>query len=285
MSIIVNTNVQSLVAQRNLTDATNGLNRATERLSTGLKINRAVDDSAGLYVATGLASQLSGLEQCQTNISLGINVLQITEGDLTTIQNDVMRIKDLTTQAASSIYSTASRNALAQEITARVLEINRIAAASSFNGLSLLAGVAPLGTAGFRIQVGAGSDQPANSIVIDSTIFKSASAGGIGLTWATATSIATTTAAAAFIKTCEDVLTEVTNRRTTLGVAQSRLEMAAEGLATTIENVASAKSTIMDTDVASEVSNYTKQQILQQISTSILTQANQAPSVALSLLQ
>ena len=285
MSIIVNTNVQSLVAQRNLTAGTAGLNKATERLSTGLKINRAVDDAAGLYIATGLGSQLSGLEQCQTNISLGINVLQITEGDLTTIQNDVLRIKDMATQAASSIYSTESRNALAQEISARVAEINRIANASSFNGLNLLAGTSPLGTAGFRIQVGSGSDQDANSIVISPNIFASASAGGIGLTWVTATSIATTTAAAAFIKTCEDVLTQVTNRRTTLGVAQSRLEMAGEGLATTIENVSSAKSTITDTDMASEVSEYTKHQILQQISSSILTQANQAPSVALSLLQ
>ena len=285
MSIIVNTNVQSLVAQRNLSTATNRLNSSTERLSTGLRINSAVDDSAGLFVATGLSSQLSGSQQCQNNIALGINVLQIAEGDLTTIQSDVMRIKDLTTQAASGTYSTSSRQAIAQEITARVQEINRISAASTFNGLHLLNGSSPLGTEGLKIQVGAGSDQTANAITIDKTIFKSASAGGIGLSWVTATSIATTTSAAAFIKTCEDVLTEVTNRRTTLGVAQSRLEMAQDGLAVTIENVSSAKSTIMDTDVASEVSEYTKQQILQQISTSILTQANQAPSVALSLLQ
>jgi len=193
MSIIVNTNVQSLVAQKNLTLATSGLNKATERLSTGLRINSAVDDSAGLYVATGLSSQLSGSQQCQNNIALGINVLQIAEGDLTTIQNDVMRIKDLATQAASGTYSTSSRTALAQEITARVLEINRISAASTFNGLQLLNGSSPLGVNGLKIQVGAGSDQTANAITIDQTIFASASAGGIGLSWVTATSIATTT--------------------------------------------------------------------------------------------
>ena len=281
MSIIVNTNVQSMVAQRNLTKATNGLNNATERLSTGLKINRASDDAAGLYIATGLQSQLSGLEQCQTNIQLGINVLNIAEGDLTTIQDNIMRIKDLATQAANGTYSTSARTAIASEIDARISEIDRIANASNFNGIQLLTGTGVSG--GLVIHVGAGNTAN-DAITVDSSVFGDGTHTGISLTWNKSTSVSSVSNANTFISTCEAALTRVTDKRTAIGVAQSRLEMASEGLATTIENVSSAKSTIMDTDVASEVANYTKQQILQQISTSILTQANQAPSVALSLL-
>ena len=285
MSLIVNTNVQSLVAQKNLTSATKKLSTATERMSTGMKINHAADDAAGLFIATSLQAQLSGSQQCQTNISLGINVLQIVEGDLTNIQNNVMRIKDLTTQAASGTYATSSRDAIAQEITARVAEINRLAVASRFNGLNLLDGTSPLATTGLKLQVGAGADQVANAVTVEPEIFANASQGAIGLNWDPKTSIATTSAAAAYIAVCEASLENITSRRTAIGVAQSRIEMTAEGLATTIENISASKSTIMDTDIAQTVSDYVNAQILQSISTSILTQANQAPSVALSLLQ
>ena len=283
MSIIVNTNVQSMVAQKNLTQATNGLNKATTRLSTGLRINNAADDAAGLYIATNLQSQISGLEQCKTNIALGMNVLSIAEGDLTTIQNNIMRIKDLATQAASGTYSTSARNAIADEIQARMDEIDRVAGASNFNGIKLF-NTDGLGTSGLTIHVGA-SNTSNDAITVNKDVFKSAGHDNLSLSWTKATSVATVSAANTFIATCETALTNVTDRRTAIGVAQSRLEMSGESLATTIENVSSAKSTIMDTDVASEVATYTRQQILQQITTSILTQANQSPSIALSLLQ
>ena len=286
MAVIVNTNVQSLIAQRNLNKATNGLNTTTERLSTGLRINRASDDAAGLFVAKGLEAQLRGSQQCQTNISLGINVLQIAEGDLTTIQDNVMRIKDLATQAANGVYSTSARTAMANEVNARVAEINRIAAASEFNGIKLLDGSGFTG--GLRLQVGHGSGSTANAIVITDVFTNStAASAGIGLAenaTAVNTAFATATAAAGFIATCEASLQEISTKRAAIGVAQSRLEMASEGLATTIENVSSAKSTVMDTDIASTTADYTKNQILQQISSAMLTQANQAPSIALSLI-
>ena len=290
MSIIVNTNVQSMVAQRNLTKATDGLNKATTRLSTGLRINNASDDAAGLYIATNLQSQISGLEQCKTNISLGLNVLSIAEGDLTTIQNNIMRIKDLATQAASGTYSTSARTAIADEIDARIQEINRVAGASNFNGIKLFSndGLGAESGGGLVLHVGNGSDtetEKNNSITVASSVFSAATNTSISLTWDKETSVKTVASANAFISTCETALTNITNRRTAIGVAESRLEMAAEGLSTTLENVSAAKSTIMDTDVASEVAAYTKQQILQQITTSILTQANQSPSIALSLLQ
>ena len=340
MSVIVNTNVQSLIAQRNLTSATNGLSKATTQLSTGLKINSAADDAAGLFVAKGMESQLSGSEQCQTNRALGINELQITEGDLITIQDNVQRMKDLATQASSGIYSTTARDAMQAEINSRLEEINRIASASSFNGFNLLDGNSVLEN-GLRIQVGAGSDSGINSINVEG-VFGSSMTWDFGLNYKEnddgnyvdmngnivyqksgdnytdkdgnivfkkdgdgyidersgkkitadelktklATSLSTSTAAVAAqaIQSCEDALTMLTTRRSNLGVAQGRLEMAAEGLATTIENISSAKSTIMDTDVAQTTSDYIKEQILQQISTSVLTQANMAPQIALSLL-
>ncbi len=286
MGVIVNTNVQSLIAQRNLTKSTNGLADATQRLSTGLKINKAADDAAGLFIAKGLESQLRGSQQCQTNIALGVNVLQIAEGDLTTIQDNVMRIKDLTTQAANGVYSTASREAMANEVKARVEEIDRVSKASTFNGINLLDGKSNLLTDGLRLQVGAGSPSDANSITVKD-VFTDSSAKGIGLA-ANSTAIddafATATASAAFIAVCEKSLVDLSTKRANIGVAQSRLEMASEALATTIENVSAAKSTIMDTDVAATTSDYTKNQILQQISSAMLTQANQAPSIALSLI-
>ena len=310
MSVIVNTNVQSLVSQRNLSSATNALNKSTQRLSTGKKINSAVDDAAGLFVAKGLESQLSGSQQCQTNIALGINVLQIAEGDLVNIQDNVQRIKDLATQAASGIYSSQARSAMQDEITARMSEIDRIAASSNFNGISLLNGNAAL-NAGLTIQVGAGSGT--NDSINITGVFGAATCAGLELDKlqdadiadkylavsgagnqtvtgnqdkgaATTLDVHTVQAARGTVKTCETVLNTITDRRSKLGVAQARLESASAGLATTIENLSAAKSTIMDTDIAAETSNYTKQQILQQISSSVLTQANQAPSIALSLM-
>ena len=333
MSVIVNTNVQSLVSQRNLSSATSALNKSTTRLSTGKKINSAVDDAAGLFVAKGLESQLSGSQQCQTNIALGINVLQIAEGDLVNIQDNVQRIKDLATQASSGIYSDQARTAMQDEIDARMCEINRIANSSNFNGISLLNGSQ---STGMVIQVGAGSTSN-DAITVDGDVFKNAAIGkteaDIGTTnaksldlalrvnpnatgtndaylkvdgtacdraaavtdvLANGTDIGDGTKSAlnvndvanarSLVATCEGVLNDITDRRSKLGVAQARLESASAGLATTIENLSAAKSTIMDTDIAAETSNYTKQQILQQISSSVLTQANQAPSIALSLM-
>jgi len=308
MSVIVNTNVQSLVSQRNLASATNALNKSTQRLSTGKKINSAVDDAAGLFVAKGLESQLSGSQQCQTNIALGINVLQIAEGDLVNIQDNVQRIKDLATQASSGIYSDQARGAMQDEITARMNEIDRIANSSNFNGINLLSTSA---VSSIDIQVGAGSG--ANDSISVSGVFGNATCAGLELdklqdadhadkylkvtggdyktvtanqekAQATTLDVHTVQAARGTVKTCEAVLNTITDRRSKLGVAQARLESASAGLATTIENLSAAKSTIMDTDIAAETSNYTKQQILQQISSSVLTQANQAPSIALSLM-
>ena len=311
MAVIVNTNVQSLIAQKNLSNSTNAMNTATKRLSTGMKINNAVDDAAGLFIAKGLETQLSGSKQCQTNLSLGVNVLQIAEGDLSTIQDNIMRIKDLATQASNGVYSTSAQKAMSDEVEARLAEINRVAAASNFNGMELFTENAP---EEMRLQVGAGSDAAANSITIEGvfgSLVTSAAVGGGGLgldgtvtfgaNFKDAAGVQfknknneaidsieklfqSATACAIYIQKCEDAINEISEKRSNIGVIQSRLEMASQGLATTIENISAAKSTIMDTDIAATTAEYTQKQILQQISSSMLLQAIQAPSVALSLL-
>ena len=282
MGVIVNTNVQALISQRNLSNSTNSLNKATQRLSTGMKINSAADDAAGLFIAKGLETQLRGSQQCQTNISLGINVLQIAEGDLSTIQDNLMRIKDLATQAANGVYSTDARTAMKDEVIARCDEINRIAQASNFNGMELFTVSAPSNIA---LQVGAGAASAANCINITGVFGKVTSSSlSIGNASAAGHKMMNSGSAAAFISACGKAINQISTKRSSIGVMQSRLEMAAQGLATTIENISASKSTIMDTDIAATTAEYTKNQILQQISSSMLTQANQAPSIALSLL-
>ncbi len=287
MPVVVNSNVQSLIAQRNLTNATSSLSKSTQRLSTGLRINSASDDAAGLFIAKGLESQLRGSQQCQTNIALGINVLQTAEGDLTTIQDNLLRIKDLATQAASGINSDSARQALANEVKARVAEIDRISEASNFNGMHLLDGN-DTKLQRLRLQVGAGSDE--TNVIYIEDVFVNSDASSLGLIGGTATyqniddAFASATTAGAFIASCENAVNAVSSRRSNLGVIQSRLEMSNDALTTTIENLTASKSTIMDTDIAAETSEYTRSQILQQIASSMLMQANQAPSIALSLL-
>ena len=135
MAIIVNTNMSALKTQRNLNKATNALNNALERMSTGLKINRAADDAAGMYIATNLATQISGSKVAQSNVETGNNVLSIVEGNLDVILDNLNRVRDLAVQAANGVYGTDARTAMAAEVKARSAEITRIAKAANFNGI------------------------------------------------------------------------------------------------------------------------------------------------------
>lgn len=294
MAVVVNTNVSSLVAQRNLTNAQNAMNTSMKRMSTGMKINSAADDAAGLYVAKGLETQIRGSQQAVQNVEVGVNVLQTAEGDLSTIQDNLLRIKDLMIQAANDYYSTDAKNAIRNEVEQRMNEINRLSSASNFNGIYLLNGSVP--STGLRLQIGAGSPTFENSITVKG-VFASASCGALGMLTVSSGSgagaitstldgvFATTTACAAFIANCDSAITSITTKRANLGVAQNRMSSAASSLAITIENLTASKSTIMDTDVAAESSNYTKAQILQQSTAALLVQANSLPQVALQLIR
>ena len=292
MAIIVNTNMSALKTQANLNSATNSLNTALNRMSTGLKINSAADDAAGMFVASNLNTQIRGSKVAQSNVATGINVLQTAEGDYGVIEDNLLRIRDLATQAANGVYDEKSLQAMKDEVDARVAEINRVAKSSNFNGLSLLDGKGIPDT-GLRLQVGANSDSAMNAITVDPEVFANASVQALGLYGAESVNkfdsidkaFESSSNAALFIADVDAALQNVTTRKATIGAVQNRLNSAADSLVTTIENATSAKSTIMDADIAEESANYTKAQILQQTSATLLVQANQLPSLALNLIQ
>ena len=291
MAIIVNTNMSALKTQANLNSATNSLNTALNRMSTGLKINSAADDAAGMFVASNLNTQIRGSKVAQSNVATGINVLQTAEGDYGVIEDNLLRIRDLATQAANGVYDEKSLQAMKDEVDARVAEINRVAKSSNFNGLSLLDGKGIPDT-GLRLQVGANSDSAMNAITVDPEVFANASVQALGLYGAESVNkfdsidkaFESSSNAALFIADVDAALQNVTTRKATIGAVQNRLNSAADSLVTTVENATSAKSTIMDADIAEESANYTKAQILQQTSATLLVQANQLPALALNLI-
>ena len=320
MAIIVNTNMSALKTQTNLTRATNSLNTSLERMSTGLKINRAADDAAGLYVATGLNSQIRGSKVALDNVATGTNVLQTMEGDLDVMLDNLNRIRDLAVQAANSIYSEEAMGAMEQEAQARIDEIDRIALASNFNGLALLSGdIAITGSDtlkqtnddalmqnGLRLQIGANADANANALTLDAEEFFNKTGGGInsttlgkdfdntgmnkmsddtGIRGNLTAAFDSATAAAQYITVVDQAIADISDKKSTIGATMNRLESAEISLTTTVENNTAAKSTIMDADIAEESAEFTKSQILQQTSASLLVQANQLPSIALSLIQ
>lgn len=308
MPIIVNTNITALKTQKSLNSATSTLEKSLERMSTGLKINRAGDDAAGLYVATGLNTQIRGSKVAQNNVETGNNVLSIMEGDLDVILDNLNRIRDLAVQAANSVYSEDAMGAMADEVKQRLLEINRVSDASNFNGLTLLDGDSKLAEQGLRLQVGANADEAGNCIKIEPEFFAKLNSSTLGakttegiqadsgITAADGLSggpnfenvnaaFASASAAAQYINMLDTAINDISNKKATIGATMNRLDAAASSLTTTIENNTAAKSTIMDADIAEESAEYTKAQILQQTSSALLVQANALPQIAISLVQ
>lgn len=285
MGIFVNTNVSSLMAQRSLSNATSSLNKSIERLSTGYRINRAADDAAGLSISQGLESQARGSQQALSNAQTGINLLQTAEGDLSIIQDNLQRIRDLAVQAANGTNGTAERTAIKEEVDQRAKEITRLSSSSTFNAIKILNGSSTT----LMLQIGANYDPTAvslNALTIGSPLGRAdATALGINDTSNLLTnSFTSSTAAASYINLVDSAITSISKRRSTIGSLQNRLDSTVQSLTIKIENMTASKSRIRDTDVAQESANLTKSQILQQASASLLAQANQTPSIALSLL-
>jgi len=286
VSIVVNTNVASLIAQRNLSSNTGNLVKSIERLSSGYRINRAADDAAGLSISENLRGTIRGNKQAINNIQDGINMLQIAEGGLAVINENIQRIRELCIQAANDTNSSVERDAILSEVTARLSDIDRIAKSSKFNNINLLDG-----TANATLQVGAGSELSTNTISIQNSVLGratisslgfSASVNGIALSVTGATWSSNTIRL--YLDVLDVALSDVTSRRSNIGAYQNRLESALNNLEVATENVQAADSRIRDLDVAKETSNMTKYQVLQQASASVLAQANNLPSVALKLL-
>lgn len=289
MSIVVNTNVASLIAQRNLQSNTSSLSKSIERLSSGYRINKASDDAAGLSISENLRGQIRGNAQAINNIQDGINMLQIAEGGLSVINENIQRIRELGVQAANDTNGSVERDAILSEINARIADIDRIAKSSKFNNISLLDG-----TSSAVLQIGAGSDLSTNTISIENSVLASATASVLGYSLASSPnglvlSVTGSTWTGDSIRSYLDVLdralADVTTRRSNIGAYQNRLQSALDNLTVANENLHAADSRIRDLDIAKETSNMTKYQVLQQASASVLSQANNLPSVALKLLQ
>ena len=279
MAITVNTNIPSLTAQASLNKATNAMNTAMQRMSTGLKINSSKDDAAGMAVANKLDYKVSSLKVAQDNAQMGASMLDTMEGVMGVINDNLQRIRDLTEQAANGTYGSDAIGAIKTEINSRLTEINRVANSAEFNGKKLLDGT----TSSVTLQVGI--DGTANSqITLDSSIFQKSTTDAQGLNIANVPDNWTDSAARTYLSSVDGAIAKITNAMTAIGGKQAAISSAMESAQVMATNLTSASSLIKDADIAEESSNYIKQQILQQTSASLLATANQAPSIALNLV-
>ena len=290
MSIVANTNVASLIAQRNLSNNSSNLTKSIERLSSGYRINRASDDAAGLSISENLRGQIRGNAQAINNIQDGINMLQIAEGGLSVINENIQRIRELAVQAANDTNGSTERDAILSEIDARLLDVDRISKSSKFNNINLLDG-----TASTKLQVGANSGLSTNTIDIQKKVLGRATVSCIGVTATSPSGLSLSVTGATwagtsgngirlYLDTLDAALKDISNRRSNIGAYQNRLESALNNLTVMNENIQAAESRIRDLNIAKETSTMTKYQILQQASASVLAQANQIPSIALKLI-
>ena len=279
MAISVNTNLGSMIIQGTLNKNTAALNKNIERMTTGLKVNKAADNAAIMSIAKGLETEIRGSQVAESSIQTGMNILQTAESDLSLIEDHVSRVRDLATQAASDFYTPDARAAMAAEAQACVDEINRLSGGSNFNGINLLDG----SSQSMRLQIGAGADGSTNAIDVG-TALDDASAAALGITTTIENAFASASSAANFISECDVALNHINNRLSTIGATQNRLTSAYDSLTVKTQNLYAARSSIMDADIAQESSLYTRNMMLQNAAASLLVQANQAPSVALSLI-
>ena len=297
MSIYVNTNVTSLNSQSKLSNATHSLDTTYKRLSSGLRINSAKDDTAGLQISNRLTSQINGLNQGNRNANDGIALAQTAEGAMDEIHSMLQRIRTLSVQSANGTNTTADRSSIQAEVDQLSNEITRIACKTTFGGKQILAGAS--GTSSLlvsgkvKFQVGANANDTI-SVGLSSSFTLKGIASGAGVATAAlsrkttedAASFGVSTAAAAqtTLGAIDKFIAQVDKKRGELGAVQNRLESTINNQSNIAENESDARSRIRDTDYASEAANMSQQNIIQQAATSMLTQANARPQIALSLL-
>jgi flagellin len=281
MALVINTNIASLNAQRNLSRSQGDLNKAMQKLSSGLRINSAKDDAAGLAISDRMTSQIRGLTQAARNANDGISLAQTAEGALQETTNMLQRMRELAVQSANDTNTVADRSSLDAEFQSLIEEMNRIATTTSFNGKTMLTGSYANPGSGFIFHVGANANQ-----TISITI-AGASTGGLGSGANTVASMAVLTQSGAnfTLGVIDAAISDVDVMRGDLGAAQNRMESTIANLNNVAENLSAARSRILDADVAQETATMTKNNILQQAGVAILSQANQTPQLALSLLQ
>ncbi len=286
MAMFINTNVSSLNAQRNLMNTSKSMDTSYTRLASGLRINSAKDDAAGLQISNRLTSQVNGLDQGNRNANDGISLAQTAEGAMDEVTGMLQRMRTLAQQSANGSNSAKDREALQKEVNQLGSEINRISQDTTFAGTKLLDG-----NYGGTFQVGADANQTIGFSLSQTDGFSisgialAAAQSLIFVSGATGIDISTQTKAQDVLGAVDAMLEVVDGKRAELGAVQNRLDSTIRNQANISENVSAARSRIRDADFATETANMTKQNILQQAASSILSQANQRPQSALSLLQ
>lgn len=273
MPLFINTNVASLNARRNLDKNTVTLGKTFNRLASGLRINSAADDAAGLAISNRFTAQIKGLNQAGRNANDAISLTQVAEGALDETTNALQRIRELAVQAANDTYNSGDRLSLQKEVDQLVAEIGRIANDTEFNSIGLLTG----SYTGKKFHIGAFSGQTITVSIGDAR----ASALGVSLG---AANLSSQSKANAVITRMDNALNSISDIRANLGAIQNRFESTIANLANVVENLSASRSRIMDADIAFETSQLTKKSILQQAGTAVLAQANQQPQLALQLL-
>ena len=286
--MIINHNMSALYSNRTLGVTNNATTKNMEKLSSGMKINRAGDDASGLAVSEKMRSQIRGLNQAATNAQNGISFIQTTEGFLQSTTDIVQRIRELAVQSSNGIYTDEDRMQIQVEVSQLIAEVDRIASQAQFNGMNMLTGrfAKPTGentvTASMWLHIGANMDQRAQ-VFIGTMTSQALNLRNIGDEQIM--SLASPDDANRAIGTLDEALKKINKQRADLGAYQNRLEYTVNGLNIGAENLQASESRIRDTDMAKEMVEFTKNQVLTQAGTAMLAQANQSTQSVLSLLQ
>ena len=276
MALRINFNQAASAAQRGLAASQDSYSKQAEHLSSGLRINRASDDAAGLAVSEKLKNQVRGLNQAQRNAQDGISLIQTAEGGLAETHNILSRMRELAVQAASDTLSNSDRANLEAEFTQLKAEVTRIATTVNFNGTLLLNNAS---SDTLTLQIGANNGSTLTVALSNNN------ASGLAINTAAMASVTSLAVAATTITSIDAAISTVSTNRANLGAMQNRLESVGRSLAVASENTAAANSRVADADIAESMSELVRAQILQQAGISVLAQANQAPSLVLQLLR
>lgn len=280
MGFRINTNIDSVVGVHNLTRTNNRLSSNFGRLSSGLRINKAADDAAGLAVSENLRAQVRGLNQAVRNTNDGISIIQTAEGALDEIQNNLARLRELAVQSSSGTLNDTERTYINVEATQILSEINRLANVTEFNGQVLLNGASTGGTGTVALDVQVGIFNTSNDRINVSVSSARTEALAVNTV-----SLASSSAAQTSLSSIDSAIDVVSSVRAGLGATQNRLNSALVNLQSSIENLAAAESQIRDVDFAAETADLSRNQILQQAGISVLSQANSNSQAVLSLLR
>ena len=279
MAQVINTNLLSLNAQRNTSTSQSSLAVSMQRLSSGLRVNSAKDDAAGLAIADRMNSQVRGMNVAQRNANDGISLSQTAEGALSKVGDSLQRMRDLAVQARNATNTTTDLDSIGQEYAQLGSEIQRVLGGTTFNGRAILAGDS--GTQTFQI----GANTTANDSVDVTTTNMTTDTTITGVTNGAITNASSTSDLATVIDNIDSAIKTVSGERSKLGASQNRFDAIVSNLQISVENQTAARSRIMDADFASETANLSRAQILQQAGNAMIAQANQAPQQVLALLR